>query len=339
MLPDVVLGLLRRLLQLIGALRVLLAASTAAAAACFFCSAAARSCAAFCASSAARFSAVLYDRVASASPLAASAISVSAFAFASNAAFFAAVAVFCDAFCSAFCTARARSASSACACVAHACDVESAWAEACASDAACWACCCAADCACCRACCVAVKFAWACALACCAAAAGSIAPRGRHVRAAAAKSSQTRAARAPRWRTISSGSFLCTSSSSPLSSRHEARPPRLPARRSVSRRRARARARDGKRSRRRRQFGKFLGGNKQFTSSNADERKKRSDFYDDERDTVNRRDYMPNFVEQSEENDLATQGLGLYAAFIPFLLFCLAYSNGLLGFGYSNGNF
>lgn len=87
------------------------------------------------------------------------------------------------------------------------------------------------------------------------------------------------------------------------------------------------------------QFGKFLGGNKQFTSSNADERKKRSDFYDDERDTVNRRDYMPNFVEQSEENDLATQGLGLYAAFIPFLLFVLAYSNGLLGFGYSNGNF
>ena len=70
-----------------------------------------------------------------------------------------------------------------------------------------------------------------------------------------------------------------------------------------------------------------------------DERKKRSDFYDDERDTVNRRDYMPNFVEQSEENDLATQGLGLYAAFIPFLLFVLAYSNGLLGFGYSNGNF
>ena len=87
------------------------------------------------------------------------------------------------------------------------------------------------------------------------------------------------------------------------------------------------------------QFGKFLGGNKQFTSANNDERKKRSDFYDDERDTVNRRDYMPNFVEQSEENDLATQGLGLYAAFIPFLLFCLAYSNGLLGFGYSNGNF
>ena len=87
------------------------------------------------------------------------------------------------------------------------------------------------------------------------------------------------------------------------------------------------------------QFGKFLGGNKQFTSANKDERKKRSDFYDDERDTVNRRDYMPNFVEQSEENDLATQGLGLYAAFIPFLLFVLAYSNGLLGFGYSNGNF
>ena len=39
------------------------------------------------------------------------------------------------------------------------------------------------------------------------------------------------------------------------------------------------------------------------------------------------------------ENDLATQGLGLYAAFIPFLLFVLAYSNGFLGFGYSNGNF
>merc|ERR1719409_2028531 len=77
------------------------------------------------------------------------------------------------------------------------------------------------------------------------------------------------------------------------------------------------------------QFGKFLGGNKQFTSSNAGERKKRSDFYDDERDTVNRREFIPNFVEQSEENYLATQGLGLYAAFIPFLLFCLAYSNGL----------
>ena len=64
-----------------------------------------------------------------------------------------------------------------------------------------------------------------------------------------------------------------------------------------------------------------------------------SGFFDDEVDTVTRPEYVPNFVEQSEENDLATEGLVYYAAFIPILLFFFAYSNGIFSFGYSKGNF
>jgi len=50
---------------------------------------------------------------------------------------------------------------------------------------------------------------------------------------------------------------------------------------------------------------------------------------------------MPNFSENGGEDgvDLATEGAGLYVAFIPFLLFFLAYTNGLFSFGYEKGNF
>jgi hypothetical protein len=50
---------------------------------------------------------------------------------------------------------------------------------------------------------------------------------------------------------------------------------------------------------------------------------------------------MPNLAENGGETgvDLATQGAGLYAAFIPFLLFFFAYTNGLFSFGYEKGNF
>lgn len=37
--------------------------------------------------------------------------------------------------------------------------------------------------------------------------------------------------------------------------------------------------------------------------------------------------------------DLANEGLSLYAAFIPFLLFFFAYSTGAFSFGYDTGNF
>ena len=67
-------------------------------------------------------------------------------------------------------------------------------------------------------------------------------------------------------------------------------------------------------------------------------------FYDDEQDTVSRPDWIPNFVEQGENEDgqivdLATEGAGLYVAFIPFLLLWFAYTNGVFSFGYANGNF
>ena len=99
------------------------------------------------------------------------------------------------------------------------------------------------------------------------------------------------------------------------------------------------------------QFGKFLGGNKQFTSSNADERKKRSDFYDDERDTVSKPAWKPpSFGEDdmtdaersgftADGRDLAAAGSEIYYAVIPFLLFAFLYSNGIFSFGYDNGNF
>ena len=37
--------------------------------------------------------------------------------------------------------------------------------------------------------------------------------------------------------------------------------------------------------------------------------------------------------------DLANQGLGVYLAFVPFLLFFFAYSTGAFSFGYDTGNF
>ena len=44
-------------------------------------------------------------------------------------------------------------------------------------------------------------------------------------------------------------------------------------------------------------------------------------------------------VAENGEVDLAAIGQEYYVAFIPFLLFCFAYSNGVFSFGYENGNF
>lgn len=68
-------------------------------------------------------------------------------------------------------------------------------------------------------------------------------------------------------------------------------------------------------------------------------RKNLNAFYDDEKDTVGDQPWNPNVVEQSEDNDLATQGAGLYVAFLPFLLFVIAFSTGGFSFGYDKGNF
>jgi hypothetical protein len=48
---------------------------------------------------------------------------------------------------------------------------------------------------------------------------------------------------------------------------------------------------------------------------------------------------MQNLGFAAGGRDLATDGLYIYAAFIPFLLFAFAYFNGAFSFGYSNGNY
>jgi len=74
--------------------------------------------------------------------------------------------------------------------------------------------------------------------------------------------------------------------------------------------------------------------------------------YDDEEDTYASRFafWKPDAPETSLDDveaagfapggkDLANDGLYLYAAFIPFLLFCASYFFGLFGDGYGRGNF
>lgn len=60
--------------------------------------------------------------------------------------------------------------------------------------------------------------------------------------------------------------------------------------------------------------------------------------YDDEVDTVSRGVWSPDTAENGEV-DLANVGGVYYLAFIPFLLFFLAYSSGIFSFGYDKGNF
>jgi hypothetical protein len=67
-------------------------------------------------------------------------------------------------------------------------------------------------------------------------------------------------------------------------------------------------------------------------------KRRSSEFYDDEIDTVSRGPWTPNFAENGEV-DLANVGGVYYLAFVPFLLFVLAFSTGGFSFGYSNGNF
>ena len=70
-------------------------------------------------------------------------------------------------------------------------------------------------------------------------------------------------------------------------------------------------------------------------------RKKDGMIYDDEVDTVSRAPWSPTFVDNGGEDgeDLAMVGGVYYLAFIPFLLFVLAFSTGAFSFGYSKGNF
>ena len=72
----------------------------------------------------------------------------------------------------------------------------------------------------------------------------------------------------------------------------------------------------------------------------ADEinKKKGGTVYDDEVDTRGLKQWDPDVAENGEV-DLAAIGQEYYVAFIPFLLFCFAYSNGVFSFGYENGNF
>ena len=62
------------------------------------------------------------------------------------------------------------------------------------------------------------------------------------------------------------------------------------------------------------------------------------DFFDDERDTVSRDAWTPDYAENGEV-DLANVGGVYYLAFIPFLLFALAYLFGAIGSPYGRGNF
>ena len=61
-------------------------------------------------------------------------------------------------------------------------------------------------------------------------------------------------------------------------------------------------------------------------------------FYDNEFDSRGNKVWSPDFAENGER-DLATEGAGLYVAFVPFLLFGLAYLAGFVGSPYSKGNF
>ncbi|KAL3920815.1 MAG: hypothetical protein SGPRY_005119 [Prymnesium sp.] len=66
---------------------------------------------------------------------------------------------------------------------------------------------------------------------------------------------------------------------------------------------------------------------------------KKREFFDDEKDTTGGIDgYNPQFADNGEV-DLANVGGSVYLAFVPFLLFFLAYASGLFNFGYSKGNF
>jgi hypothetical protein len=60
------------------------------------------------------------------------------------------------------------------------------------------------------------------------------------------------------------------------------------------------------------------------------------DFFDDERDTVSREPWMPEFVENGEE-DLATVGGVYYLALVPFVLFFISYVAGGISGPYSSG--
>lgn len=66
--------------------------------------------------------------------------------------------------------------------------------------------------------------------------------------------------------------------------------------------------------------------------------KRNQAFYDDEYDSRGNKVWQPDFAENGER-DLATEGAGLYVAFVPFLLFGIAYLFGAVGSPYSNGNF
>jgi hypothetical protein len=81
----------------------------------------------------------------------------------------------------------------------------------------------------------------------------------------------------------------------------------------------------------------------------------KGNFYDDEADTIPDRfafwkadpaedeespeEFMNNLGFAEGGRDLATDGLLIYAAFIPFLLLVFAYSTGAFSFGYSTGNY
>jgi hypothetical protein len=66
--------------------------------------------------------------------------------------------------------------------------------------------------------------------------------------------------------------------------------------------------------------------------------KPKGEFFDDEFDSRGNKVWQPDFADNGER-DLATEGAGLYVAFIPFLLFALAYLGGAVGSPYSKGNF
>lgn len=63
-----------------------------------------------------------------------------------------------------------------------------------------------------------------------------------------------------------------------------------------------------------------------------------NEFFDDERDTVSRDEWTPDFAENGEV-DLANVGGVYYLAFVPFLLFAISYLFGAVGSPYSRGNF
>ena len=64
----------------------------------------------------------------------------------------------------------------------------------------------------------------------------------------------------------------------------------------------------------------------------------KGEFFDDEFDSRGNKVWQPDFADNGER-DLATEGAGLYVAFVPFLLFALAYLGGAVGSPYGKGNF